>query len=172
MILKPQDILVVLKLVVLKQEKWTYNGLSVDLFMSPSEVHAAVKRAINARLLVDVRDKISVSRDAIKEFLVHGIKYVFMPERGEITRGMPTIYTVPPLDTLLFSSDEPRPVWPHPTGEIRGTSFSPLYRSAPDAARKDQDLYSLLALVDAIRGGRAREREVAAKHLKHRIDNS
>jgi hypothetical protein len=54
---------------------------------------------------------------------------------------------------------------------VRGESFSPLYKSAPSAAKKDSKLYQLLALVDAIRGGRARERDIAKKELKKRLEN-
>ncbi|MGA7802557.1 MAG: nucleotidyltransferase domain-containing protein, partial [Gammaproteobacteria bacterium] len=37
------------------------------------------------------------------------------------------------------------------------------------AAKRDPALYALLALVDAIRGGRARERALAMKELKQRL---
>ena len=62
------------------------------------------------------------------------------------------------------------PVWPDPDGEVRGQSFSPLYKSVPKAAREDHRLYELLSLIDAIRGGRARERQVAYNEMKKRID--
>jgi hypothetical protein len=52
---------------------------------------------------------------------------------------------------------------------VRGTAFSPLYSAAPRAARSDPQLYELLVLVDAIRGGRARERDIAVKELKKRL---
>jgi predicted nucleotidyltransferase len=90
---------------------------------------------------------------------------VFLPERGEICRGMPTGYAAEPLAARHGVDHEPPPVWPDPDGAIRGLSFSPLYRSAPAAAKRDPDLYALLALVDGIRGGRAGEREWAKKEL-------
>ncbi len=170
MILKPQDVLVVLKLVTLEQAQWTYNELAVDLSMSSSEVHAAVKRSITAHLLTSIKENITVNKSALKEFLCHGLKYVFVPERGEMTRGMPTIYNVPPLNGILLSSDEPCPIWPDPMGETRGTAFSPLYKSVPKAARKDQELYALLSLVDAIRGGRAREKEMAVHEIRRKLE--
>ena len=169
MLLKPQDILVMLKLVAIKKARWTYNQLAVELGMSPSEVHAAVKRALRGHLAVSISDNIQVNRSALEEFIIHGIKYVFVPERGEMTRGIPTIYGVGPLKALLSGTDEPQPVWPDLMGKARGSSFSPLYKSAPKAARNDKALYELLALVDAIRGGRARERELATKEIKRRL---
>lgn len=162
--LKPQDILFLLKLVALGKKPWSFNKLALELVMSPSEVHAAAKRVLAARLAVKDEDLIRPNIRNFEEFLLHGIQYVFVPERGELNRGMPTSYAAAPLDQV-FDSDEPPPVWPDPEGELRGESFSPLYKSAPKAARNDPKLYMLLALVDAIRGGRAREREVAKQEI-------
>ena len=55
-------------------------------------------------------------------------------------------------------------------GSMRGYGFSPLYRSVPKAVAHDNALYELLALVDAIRDGRAREREMAVKELTARLN--
>jgi hypothetical protein len=68
-------------------------------------------------------------------------------------------------------ADEPLPVWPDPQGEVRGAAFSPLYKSAPKAARADPALYELLVLVDAIRGGLARERKIAISKLNARLSD-
>ena len=93
-----------------------------------------------------------------------------MPERSGLIRGMPTAHAVKPLVSHFISSNEPPPVWPDSEGEVRGESFSPLYKSAPYASKNDPELYQLLALVDAIRGGRIREREIAKKELKIRLE--
>ncbi len=52
---------------------------------------------------------------------------------------------------------------------MRGQAFSPLYKLAPRAALSDPKFYELLVLVDAIRGGRARERQIAIEELKKRL---
>ena len=163
--LKPQDILFLLKLIAFGKNPWSFNKLALELGMSPSEVHAAAKRALAARLAVKEGDSIYPNIRNLGEFLEHGIQYVFVPERGELNRGMPTAYAAAPLDDIFGSYEFP-PVWPDPEGEVRGESFSPLYKSVPKAARNDPILYMLLALVDAIRGGRAREREIAKKELR------
>jgi hypothetical protein len=168
--LKPQDIFVLLKLVALGKNPWTFNKIAVDLGMSPSEVHAAAKRALVAKLAIKDNDKIRPNIRNLEEFLLHGIQYVFVPERGEINRGIPTAYASAPMDSYFVEDNEPPPVWPDPTGKVRGASFSPLYKSAPLAAKNDPKLYELLALVDAIRGGRAREKEFAAKELRKRLE--
>jgi hypothetical protein len=167
MILKPQDIFVLLKIASLEEDKWTYSFLANELFMSPSEVHAGIKRSASARL-IEINRK-QLFKNALVEFIVHGIKYAFPPDRGSITRGLPTSYAGPPLDQKFSFSDMAIPVWPDPEGKVRGYSFSPLYRSAPKASKKDIILYEYLVLVDAIRDGRAREREYAVNEIKDRL---
>ena len=167
MILKPQDIFILLKIIALNRNDWSYSYLANELFMSPSEVHAGVKRSAYARL-IDIKQKRPL-KDALLEFLAHGIKYSFPPDRGSITRGIPTSYAGPPLNQKFSFSDDPVPVWPDPEGEIRGYSFSPLYKSVPMASKKDIILYESLVLVDAIRDGRARERDYAINEIKIRL---
>jgi hypothetical protein len=170
MILKPQDIFILLKLVSIGKARWSYASLSRDLFMSMSEVHAGTRRAAAAHLMGS--QKGHPLKKAFEEFLIHGIKYAFPPDHGSLTRGMPTSYAAPPLKNVISQPTEPPPVWPDPEGTVRGYEFSPLYKSVPKAALKDRKLYELLALVDAIRDGRIREREIAIKELKARLESS
>ena len=169
MILKPQDVLFLLKLVAIGHDDWSYNRLAVELGMSPSEVHAAARRALAAQLAVRLGERPQPQRRNLLEFLLHGIRYVFVPEWGEPTRGMPTLHAAPPVSEWLVPADELPPVWPDPEGKLRGIAFSPLYKSAPHAARQDERLYELLVLVDAIRGGQARERKLAGEALEKRL---
>ena len=168
MTLKPQDILFLLKLVALDRSPWTYNELAVELGMSPSEVHAAAKRAVAAGLAVQENGEVRPNIRNLEEFLLHGLRYFAVPERGAKTRGMPTLTSAPPLDEHFAASEEIL-VWPDPDGNIRGEAFSPIYRSAPTAARRDPALYELLVISDALRGGHARERRLAADEMKDRL---
>ena len=108
------------------------------------------------------------NRSALYEFLVHGLKYVFPAERGGITRGIPTAHSAAPLNAKLRGDDGPI-VWPDAQGKLRGEALAPLHKSAKTAARNDSRVYELLALVDALRVGRAREREIAAAELRKRL---
>ena len=137
--------------------------------MSPSEVHAAVKRAQASRLLHGPELGERPNYGAIEEFLIHGLKYAFPVERGELTRGVPTSYAAEPLRQLIAPGDEPLPVWPYPAGAQRGIAFEPLYKQAPKAALRDPVLYELLALADALRDGRARERKLAEEIIVDRL---
>lgn len=164
--LKPQDVVVLLKLVGSGGE-WSYPSLAHALGMSASEVHAAMIRAAESGLLNAVTKR--PNRQALLEFLVHGLRYVFPAKRGAVTRGLPTAHAAPPLKGRIAASSDMVPVWPDPEGQVRGEELRPLYRSVPGAARRDPALYELLALVDAIRGGRARERSLAAEELRRRL---
>ncbi|MEJ1296578.1 MAG: hypothetical protein RPU34_00835 [Candidatus Sedimenticola sp. (ex Thyasira tokunagai)] len=167
--LKSQDVMVLLKLVAMGDQPWAYNHLAMELGMSPSEVHSAVKRSMAANLALKKGERIVPNIRNLEEFLVHGLRYVFVPERGQMSRGTLTSHAAPPLNKQFVSDLDPPPVWPAADGRDRGIEFSPLYKSAPEAAKRDSALYELLALVDAIRGGRAREREMAIKEIRIRL---
>ncbi|MGQ0652973.1 MAG: hypothetical protein ACT4P4_12035 [Betaproteobacteria bacterium] len=170
MILKPQDVVLLLKLVALGDSAWTYQRLASELTFSPSEAHAGVRRAGAARLMTDAKSASGKPiREALKDFLLHGEKYPFPPERGALTRGVPTGYAAPPLNKEIAQGSEPPPVWPYAQGQVRGYALKPLYKSVPAAAERDPGLYELLALVDAIRDGRARERALAAREIEARL---
>lgn len=169
--LKPQDVLFLLKLVSLNKAPWSFNKLAVELGMSPSEVHSAAKRSIAARLARKDDGIILPNIRNMDEFLLHGLQYVFIPEKSELNRGIPTSYAAPPLNKHFAASNEPPPVWPDAEGQVRGESFSPLYKSVPVAVKNDPELYELLVLIDAIRGGQARERDMAKKELQNKLKN-
>lgn len=166
--LKPQDVVVALKLLEIRTSRPTYAQLANDLYMSQSEVHASIRRARASKLLHGERpgDRPNISN--LKEFLVHGLKYVFPAETGAMTRGLPTAWAAEPLNRKL-TQEEPVPVWPYEQGTKRGYAFFPLHKKVPQAALKDPKLYQLLALVDALREGRARDRTVAGLELLNRL---
>lgn len=145
----------------------SYAEKGLALGMSASEVHAAERRLSEARLLNSI-DK-SIQKKAFLNFLVHGVPYVFAVAAKEMTRGMPTAWAAPALANQFAASNQPIPVWPDPNGEVQGVAIKPLYRSAPRAARNSPELYELLALVDALRTGRARERKLAEQLLIERL---
>jgi len=167
--LKPQDIVVALKLCTYADHRPPMSIIASDLNLSPSEVHGAIGRLRAARLLhgPDLKDRPNIS--ALEEFLIHGLKYAFPAEHGEVTRGVPTSYAAAPLKNEVSMSNDLPPVWPWSEGDTRGIGLEPLYKSVPRAALRDPLLYQLLALVDAIRDGRARERKIAESELVHRL---
>ena len=95
--------------------------------------------------------------------------YAFPAFRGEATRGTPTAYAAPPLSEQIAEGADLPPVWPDAEGKVRGLMLEPLHRAAPAAARKDPVLYELFALIDALRDGRARERQFSERELTARL---
>jgi hypothetical protein len=170
--LKPQDVVVLAKLLEYGVQRPPYAQIAQELFLSASEVHAAVRRARHARLLHGPELGEAPNRTALEEFLVHGLKYVFPAERGQLTRGVPTSYAAEPLKSRIAPGNDPPPVWPFSSGKVRGYSLAPLYKTVPRAALRDPFLYEMLALIDAIRDGRSREREAAVQELKARLNSS
>ena len=164
MSLKPQDILVCLKLAANYGAPWSYPSLVHALHLSVGEAHKSVNRLATARLYDEMQRRPRMA--ALEEFLIHGVKYAFPSQRGGPTRGIPTAYGASPLKEFFVESTEELPVWPYAEGSSRGYEFSPIYATAPQAALKDPKLYELLALLDAIRGGGARERQQAEKLLR------
>ena len=169
--LKPQDMLVLLKAAAHPGRRWTYAALAAALSMSVSEVHASVKRSTAAGLaVVHGRGDWAPVVPALLEFAVHGVRYVWSAAAGPVKRGVATSFGVEPLASRLAAAAGEAPVWPHPAGSAKGPGLAPIYRTAPEAALADPALHRLLALVDALRTGRARERALATDLLKHELE--
>jgi hypothetical protein len=162
-----QDIVVLAKLVSYGGARPPIAQVAGDLALSPSQVHASLKRLERSRLL-DAQTGRPILK-AVEEFLIHGVKYAFPVERGEPTRGVPTAYAAPPLSDQISGSGDLPPVWPDAEGKVRGITLEPLHRAAVKAARQDPAVHELLALIDALRDGRARERQLAEKELSARL---
>ena len=166
-----QDIAILLKLSLVHGRSMLSKDLSRELFLSPSEVSKSLQRSREAGLIYLDGAVKRVNRPALLELLLHGMRYIFPPRKGGLTRGIPTGASVEPLRSSFLAETEPPPVWPYAEGTTRGLSFSPLYKGAPQAALLDRELYKLLALCDAIRDGRARERNLAAELLKEALSS-
>ncbi len=164
-ILKPQDLLIVLKLIGVAEAVPSYATLGRELYISASEVHAGVQRAITSHLLTNEHGALVVNRSALREFLIHGVKYSFPVIIGAITRGLPTGVSAHPLKEKFDQAEMLPIVWPDPEGDVRGASLCPLYPTAPKACKADVNLYRALVITDALRGGAAREREIATEAL-------
>ena len=167
--LQPLDIPVALAL--LGRPEATYPDLARCLHISLSTAHSAVKRLQWAGLVTRFRGRLRVDRDGLKEFLVHGVRYAFPAQRERPKRGVPTAYAAPVLSQELDAEVEPV-VWPSPRGTVVGAAISPLIPSAPAIAEESRELYDLLALVDALRIGTARERELAEARLTDRLQHA
>lgn len=159
-----------LKLSLLRDNQVSYAALAKAMRLSPYEAHAAVQRLGAARLVVSGVEGNEIARSALLEFLLHGARFAFPPVVGEPTIGVPTAHGTAPLDKHFAIGGELPPVWPHPQGSVRGNMLLPLYPRLPEAALADSQLYELLALFDAMRIGRARERKLAIEMIEARLN--
>lgn len=164
-----QDVVVLAKLLSYADHRPPLVRMAADLLLSGSQVHAALNRLAAARLVFKDARSSRPNRSAAEEFFVHGVKYMFPATRGGVTRGMLTSYAAPPLNRHISSGPDLQPVWPFAMGQHRGVSLEPLYKNVPLAARADPRLYELLALLDALREGRARERRLAEREVVKRV---
>lgn len=164
--LKPQDILVLLKLYLLEGQEWTYEELARELGLAPSECHSAVTRLKISKLLREDGGELRVNRLAAKEFLFYGLPYVFPAKVDRVSVGMPVAHSGPKLsDKFIYGSGNVY-VWPDAEGKVRGEAIVPLYKSVPFAAKHDPKLYELMSLIEALRVGRAREVKMARQFLE------
>jgi hypothetical protein len=160
-VVKPQDILVLLKIGL--DPDWSFPQLSEGLGFSVSALHRSLQRAAKAGLY-DPKRRV-VRSASLSEFLRHGLKFVFPPAQTGETRGIPTAWASPRLESKFAPSDSLPLVWPHPLGSVRGIGLEPLHPAIPDIARRDPELGERLALIDALRLGDARLAQVAGDEL-------
>ena len=163
--MKPQDIVILLKIVLSESSCWTTVSLAKDLHLSQSEISKSLKRSQVAQLY-SAKTKM-VFKNALFEFLISGVRYVFPAEIGRVSTGIATAISYQSMRELIVTDDNY--VWPCVDGKIRGESVKPLYDKVPLVALKDPRLHEVLALIDVIRIGRVRERELAQDLLKQRI---
>jgi hypothetical protein len=180
--LKPQDVVILLKILSVMtlskhsdDRELSQNELASLLCMSPSEVNAGIKRLVLSSLLGPVQKSnrfiFLPIKSAVEECLISGVKYFFPAQLGVYTRGIATSYAAPIFKKFIVLGEDPIPVWPYGEGNQRGLALEPLYRSIPQSLAKhpDQLFYEMLALIDAIRTGRVRERNIAIKLLREII---
>lgn len=162
--MRPQDVVVLLKITTLSTTAWQGKDLAAALFISPAEISDALRRCQYARLLEP--DGRTVQQQALLRFLQHGLPYVFPAHPSGFVQGTPTAWSALPQ---LHAPTEPAYVWPDPDGQAWGLSVSPLYATTPAAARLDAAWHEVLALVDVLRLGASQQRKMAYELLSTRL---
>ena len=165
--MRPQDIVVLLKILTIEKKDWQFKDLAYSLNISPAEISESLHRSVIAGLLDFTKRKVYAQN--LLEFLQHGMNYVFPQVPGSMVNGVPTAHSHPYFKGVIKS--ELKYVWPSPEGRERGLAIEPLYPSVVSAVKQDEELYKLLAILDIIRVGRVRERNIADKELSEIILN-
>lgn len=160
--MRPQDIAILLKIVMLGKNEWQYQDLARSLCISGAEVNASLNRSKLAGLIDYNRKR--VNKQALYEFLEHGIQYVFPIHPGGLSKGIPTAHSHPVFKDQIFS--ESVFVWPDINGTEIGQTIEPLFNTQVRAIKEDSALYEVLSLIEILRVGKTREKNIALQQLK------
>ena len=146
----------------------TAAGSSALGVQEPAAIYRVTRKRVRRSALPDSE---AVADNAVRphvhnlaEFAVHGAKYAFPAVKLPLVVGVPTSHSAPAF-AGVFAPGSTDFVWPHPNGSVRGVGVEPLHPSVPFAAMQDAKLYEMLALFDALRVGKARERGMALSRL-------
>lgn len=164
--MRPQDIVVLLKIIALNHDNWYNTDLSRALNISTSEISEVLNRCRIAGLIDSKKRKVNVN--SFMEFLVYGLKYVFPTEPGAIVKGIPTAHSASPISEHISSGNDVY-VWSSAKGTHRGQAIEPLIKSIPQIVKEDRLFYELLAIMDTIRVGKTREINIAKEELEKRL---
>ncbi len=164
--MRPQDIVVLLKIVASDDKEWRNIDIAHDIKISPSEVSEALNRCRIAGLIDSKKRK--VNTNSFYEFVTYGLKYVFPAEPGAVVKGVPTAHSATPLKEYISAGSDIY-VWPYAKGTQRGQAIETLYKTLPQVVKEGDLFYELLAIVDTLRVGRVREIKIAMEELKSRL---
>jgi hypothetical protein len=156
--LKPQDVMVALKLCSYPASP-AMSIVAADLDLSPSKFMEPPSASTVPASCMDRRCKTNPTFYRWEEFLVHGLKYAFPADQSEVIAAC--LLRTQPHRSRLKSRQAMNScrVWPWPDGDTRSIALEPLYKTAPIGALRDPVLYEFLALVNAIRDERARAQD-------------
>lgn len=164
--LKAQDTLLAIKYWSLNQDGQVsrVRHLAEAIGISASEVSKGTKRLMASHLAVERSGKLYVESGALLEWLCYGVRYAYPQESIGYGRGMATAWNCPLLKCDIVPP-LPAWVWPVAAGNVEGILISPIHNAVPLAASRDENLYRVMSLLEAIRGGKPRELSIARDQL-------
>lgn len=167
--IKPHDIIVLLKVLLKGESGWKYEQLEEELGFSKSVIYRSLSRCAKAKFISpNPFDYFFTSN--LLEFLQHGIQYAFAVEPGRISKGIPTAHSAPVMNKQIIAEND-QYIWPDAKGSVRGQVIEPLDKRVAEIIKNDPELYDMLALIDAIRVGKSREKDIADRLLKEKIQS-
>jgi len=165
--MRPQDVVILLKITTLYGSDWTFSEIANALQISESEVSYAMERNKLAGLVSPDKNKVNIL--ALREFLIYGLKYVFPPQMGYSARGIATAHSASPIKEQIAEGNE-HLVWAYYKGTKRGNTIVPLYDKIPLIVENQPELYEFLTIIDTLRIGKKREIEIAINELDKRLN--
>lgn len=153
---------------VVNRNAWTYRSLASDLGVPHPVVQRALGRAGGAGLYSPERRE--VHSPNFEEFAVHALRFFAPGELGAVVPGVPAAWAAEPVAQAIRSADDDLPpVWPAARGSVRGQALEPLHPAAAEATKEWPDLARLLAILDSLRAGDLRVRQVAERLLSETL---
>ena len=157
--LSTTDVAVLLHLLI--HPDASYGDMAAMLGVGKATAHASVARLLRSGLAHAVgQSGVAAAPGPAGEFLQFGAAYAFPAVTVPRARGIRTGFAAPGNEGLNAIDATPI-VWSSRLGNAFGMGVEPLLPKAPDISFRDPALYRLHALVDALRLGDARAREVA-----------
>lgn len=165
--MKKSDIYVLSGLLA-RDGEWSYRSLADRLHVPHPVVQRALSRTRDAGLYSAERRAVHVPH--FEEFALHALRFIAPAQLGALVPGVPAAWAAEPMAGAIRSSgDEPPPVWPYARGQVRGQAIEPLHPAAPEAVENWSELGEVLALLDSLRAGDARVRQVAGEFLSRML---
>ena len=163
----PQDVALLLKLVANADREWKQIELAVELGLPQGEIAKALKR-LNRVNLLDHKKPI---KSLVKEFITYSVKFNFPGTIGPICKGVPTSISFSNVrkDVVAGKGVENTFVIPSPLGKALGQSVEPLYKNLSEAVLKDPKFHEMIANLDMLRVGKAREKKIALKYFEKKL---
>ncbi|HZL49296.1 MAG TPA: hypothetical protein VFC30_09830 [Solirubrobacteraceae bacterium] len=148
-----------------EEESWTLRELAARLHVDHTLVHRALKRTERAGLYRASSKQVNLPN--FEEIMIHGARFIAPAPLGELTRGVSAAWAAEPISAIIHQADsEPPPVWPSALGTVRGQSLEPLHPAAVQASQDESALARLLSIIDSLRAGDVRVRQVATTALR------
>lgn len=136
--MRPQDIVILLKIIAKGDQDWLNKELAAELFISPAEISDSLNRSEMGGL-ISSGEKKKVYKQSLLEFIQYGLHHIFPAVPGGMVNGIYTAHSHPFMKEF-FQSDW-QYVWPDFKGEGLGLAIEPLYKEAVKAAKQDELLH-------------------------------
>ena len=163
-----RDIYVLAGAVASQREAPSLRELAAELHVDHTLVHRALGRAAEAGLYSPASR--SVILPAFEELVVHAARFIAPAPLGGLVAGVPAAWAAEPVSSRIREAGgDPPPVWPSAKGSVRGQTLEPLHPSAPEASAEHREVRELLAVIDSLRAGDLRVRQVATELLHDQL---
>ena len=166
-------------IMAIEQDRNNTTNLANDIGMNLPELKRSLNRSVAAHLAIAKGEAFIPHIENFKNYLIHNLHHDFPAKYGQNMKGLPTAaHPLSPIKGIKEIGQKSLLVWPvfltqqDSSNKLftdllsKGVTIEPLYKSAPEAATKDQTFWKILALADLLRINSKNEREFAIDEIK------